>query len=181
MPRPLSFDPEKTLSKIMLYFWREGYRGTSINDLSQTFGISKFSLYQQYGNKESLFEKSISKYQQKVYRPLIAPLREEKGLQAIQNYLDNLETGLSQDQAEMGCLLNNTIVNAHSIPKNCVEHALGATKELRYLLKKNFQIAQDKGEIKCAYQSCLNFTLMNVQALIQTRKTLGYTKTPQNC
>ena len=36
-------------------FWRNGYEGTSIADLTEAMGINPPSLYAAFGNKENLF------------------------------------------------------------------------------------------------------------------------------
>ena len=39
-------------------FWRKGYEGTSIDDLTEAMGINRPSLYCAFGNKEQLFRKA---------------------------------------------------------------------------------------------------------------------------
>ena len=48
----------------MRVFWRKGYLGTSLTDLTQAMGISRPSLYAAFGNKESLFRKALDRYAQ---------------------------------------------------------------------------------------------------------------------
>lgn len=60
--RPREFDPEKALDQAMLVFWRKGYDGASISDLTDAMGINRPSLYLAFGNKESLFRKALVRY-----------------------------------------------------------------------------------------------------------------------
>jgi AcrR family transcriptional regulator len=46
----------------MTTFWRKGYEGTSLSDLTAAMGISRPSLYAAYGNKEELFRKVLERY-----------------------------------------------------------------------------------------------------------------------
>ena len=57
--RPRAFDSEKALEKALEVFWRKGYDGTSLADLTEAMGINKPSLYSAFGNKEQLFIKAI--------------------------------------------------------------------------------------------------------------------------
>jgi len=60
--RPRAFDVEKALRRAMQVFWRNGYLGTSLSDLTDAMGISRPSLYAAFGNKESLFRKALDHY-----------------------------------------------------------------------------------------------------------------------
>ena len=53
--RPREFDTSKAIDSAMLLFWRKGYEGTSISDLTEALGITRPSLYGAFGNKEQLF------------------------------------------------------------------------------------------------------------------------------
>lgn len=60
--RPRSFNPEKALEKAMQVFWRKGFEGASLPDLTRAMGINRPSLYAAFGNKESLFKKVVERY-----------------------------------------------------------------------------------------------------------------------
>ncbi len=47
----------------MRVFWRRGYEGTSLSDLTEAMGINRPSLYAAFGNKEELFRKVLDRYQ----------------------------------------------------------------------------------------------------------------------
>lgn len=60
--RPRSFDTEKALDRAMHVFWRKGYEGTSLADLTRAMRINAPSLYAAFGNKDTLFGKVIGRY-----------------------------------------------------------------------------------------------------------------------
>src|ERR1700722_3715548 len=60
--RPRAFDVEKALQRAMRVFWRKGYLGTSLSDLTDAMGINRPSLYAAFGNKKSLFRKALEHY-----------------------------------------------------------------------------------------------------------------------
>jgi AcrR family transcriptional regulator len=62
MGRPLEFDPDEALGKALELFWRYGYEGTSLADLTSAMGIVRPSLYATFGSKEDLFSKVIELY-----------------------------------------------------------------------------------------------------------------------
>ena len=60
--RPRSFDPDKALDRAMYVFWRKGYEGASLADLTRAMRINAPSLYAAFGNKDALFGKVIDRY-----------------------------------------------------------------------------------------------------------------------
>lgn len=60
--RPREFDTEKALDAALQVFWRKGYEGTTLPDLTAAMAINRPSLYAAFGNKEELFRKVIARY-----------------------------------------------------------------------------------------------------------------------
>jgi AcrR family transcriptional regulator len=62
MGRPRSFDKDKALDQAMEVFWRKGYEGASLSDLTKAMGINPPSLYAAFGNKEGLLKAALDRY-----------------------------------------------------------------------------------------------------------------------
>ncbi len=43
-------------------FWRKGYEGASLADLTKAVGVNRPSLYAAFGDKEALFRKALDRY-----------------------------------------------------------------------------------------------------------------------
>ena len=63
--RPRSFCKDEALDKAMMVFWRNGYEGASMADLTQAMGINSPSLYACFGSKEGLFKAVLDHYDQR--------------------------------------------------------------------------------------------------------------------
>ncbi|NNG36708.1 TetR/AcrR family transcriptional regulator [Nakamurella aerolata] len=77
MGRPRSFDEGEVIRTARDTFWRQGYAGTSLADLTQATGLHKPSLYGAFGDKSDLFLAAVAQYRsegsQRMARALAAP------------------------------------------------------------------------------------------------------------
>ena len=62
--RPRAFDMNEALDRAMEVFWRKGYEGASLVDLTTSMGINSPSLYAAFGSKEGLFRAVLDRYDQ---------------------------------------------------------------------------------------------------------------------
>src|SRR5882724_3814541 len=60
--RPRSFNADEALDRALRVFWRKGYEGTSLPDLTKAMRINRPSMYAAFGNKEDLFRKVVDRY-----------------------------------------------------------------------------------------------------------------------
>lgn len=61
-PRPREFDTDTVLEAAMRAFWTHGYEATSMADLMRATGLQKGSLYKAFGDKHTLFLKTLARY-----------------------------------------------------------------------------------------------------------------------
>jgi AcrR family transcriptional regulator len=60
--RPREFDADQALDRALEVFWRKGYEGASLPDLTAAMSISRPSLYAAFGSKEGLFRRALDRY-----------------------------------------------------------------------------------------------------------------------
>jgi AcrR family transcriptional regulator len=65
MPRPRAFDEGQVLDQAMDVFWRQGYDGASMADLTKAMGLNSPSIYAAFGNKRGLFEAVLARYDER--------------------------------------------------------------------------------------------------------------------
>jgi TetR/AcrR family transcriptional repressor of nem operon len=106
--RPRQFNAEKAITQATQQFWRGGYTATSLQDLVDCMGLSKSSLYQSFGNKETLFISCIDNYQATFNEELAELLKSSaSGLEFIEQLLESVIQEVNSNERK-GCLLVNT-------------------------------------------------------------------------
>lgn len=60
--RPRSFCTDTVLDRAMTVFWRRGYEGASLAELTDAMSINPPSLYAAFGSKEGLFRAVLERY-----------------------------------------------------------------------------------------------------------------------
>lgn len=106
--RPREFDVDKALDAALKVFWRKGYEGTSLPDLTKAMGINRPSLYAAFGNKETLFRKAVERYVEGPASQVREALRETSARAVVQrlwNASIDLTTGSRNPR---GCFLVQT-------------------------------------------------------------------------
>jgi AcrR family transcriptional regulator len=59
---PRTFDRDQAVETAMRLFWRHGYEGVSLNDLTSAIGIAPPSLYAAFGSKAQLYREALDRY-----------------------------------------------------------------------------------------------------------------------
>ena len=60
--RPREFNLDLALDRAMDVFWRKGYDGATLLDLTTAMRINRPSLYAAFGDKQALFRKALDRY-----------------------------------------------------------------------------------------------------------------------
>ena len=77
--RPRAFDRDEALAKAAETFWRLGYEGASIADLTAAMGITPQSLYAAFSSKADLYREALDWYQVHIGASTAAALEEDDG------------------------------------------------------------------------------------------------------
>ncbi len=118
--RPLSFDRDEALKSAMLTFWRFGFGGTSITDLTQAMQISAQSLYAAFGSKSELYHEALGFYQKNYCNPIQALLGQGGDcLAEIESMLKATACMYADKSHPKGCMI--ATANLGCAAENCAE------------------------------------------------------------
>ena len=147
MGRPREFDIDEALGKALHLFWRKGFEGTSMTDLTDAMGIAKPSLYATFGNKEELFRKALDSYQATCMAFLDAALAQPTARQAVERLLYGFADVATDRAHPPGCLETNGALvcsdGAEHIRRELIERRAGQAT----VLQRRLQRAQDEGDL----------------------------------
>jgi AcrR family transcriptional regulator len=104
MGRPRGFDADEALERALQVFWRQGYEGATLTDLTNAMGITRTSMYAAYGNKQDLFRKALKRYTEGP-ASYVAKALEEPTARAVAEYvLNGAVQATTRPDRPAGCL-----------------------------------------------------------------------------
>ena len=131
----------------MQLFWSQGYEATSLQDLLMATGLSKSSLYESFGNKQSLFEAAFTRYFETRARHMLERLEQAESplgfvRECLLSVLEDAQRGTPR-----GCMLVN-VANEFSTADPAVQPLIElATRRFRQVFERAFAQAQARGEL----------------------------------
>ena len=110
--RPRQFDEDPVLEQAMTACWTYGFESTSMANLVEVTGLHNGSLYQTFGNKHTLFIRSLQRYLQAMSAQkeelLAAAPTPLDGIQAVLHGM--VEIANDDSACPRGCLAINALV-----------------------------------------------------------------------
>ena len=146
--RPREFDQEKALDRALELFWRQGYEGTSIADLTAAMGITPPSLYAAFGSKEQLYYLVLQRYRANVSRCLATALAEEPtAYAAVERFLYEAARIFSARENPSGCLISSGILSCAPENKKVAETVASMRAEALQAIRRTLQAGVKSGEL----------------------------------
>ena len=148
MSRSKEFEPEKTLKKAMELFWRKGYLNTSIEELVEHTGVSRYGLYNTFGDKHALFLSALDVYRTEAVSVLLGPMEApDAALPELRGYFDTLVSIAGTPQGRWGCFGCNTAVELAPFDKAATEKVKALFQRLTLAFRHALSNAQQRAEL----------------------------------
>ena len=144
MARNVEFNEEEAVKKAMEVFWKKGYSGASLRDLTDAMQINSSSLYNTIGDKHALFVRCIKHYT-------------EGRIEEAKKRAENTQSPLTA--------LTNFIDDAVTFTIN------GETTCMA--VKTAFEVAPDDESIKAILKADNDYTHIFIRSLIEKARKLG--------
>jgi TetR/AcrR family transcriptional regulator, transcriptional repressor for nem operon len=107
MARPRAFDEETVVAAARDAFWNRGYTATSVDDLAAATGLGKSSLYGAFGDKRSLYLRTLGEYCSSAADKVVAQLREPDlpAFERLARHIRAVATDVAADSERRGCMM----------------------------------------------------------------------------
>lgn len=111
--RPRTMDAEKVLEVAMSAYWRDDPADVSVNAICQLAGVSKPSLYREFGNEDGLTRAALDLYAARVLADVFVILGARQGLREMLDALVVFACG--DPRMETGCLFYKMRAGKHRL------------------------------------------------------------------
>lgn len=147
--RPRAYQPDVALARALDVFWKEGFAGTSLDDLSAATGMNRPSLYGAFGDKRELYIKSYESYRerarQRMGEAFAADLPVREMLEKI--YAIALDMYLSGKDGPRGCFTVMTATSEAVFDPAIRELVTTGLADTDRFFARIFKRARERGEL----------------------------------
>jgi TetR/AcrR family transcriptional repressor of nem operon len=109
MARHKEFDEAEVLRKAMVLFWRNGYEKTSMQDLVDYMNIHRRSIYDTFGDKQTLFLRALQLFEEIIGKRMEQQIKPIISVKLAIRRLFEMVT-FSDEEKPPGCFIVNTAV-----------------------------------------------------------------------
>jgi AcrR family transcriptional regulator len=147
--RPATFDRRAALDAAAPLFWRYGYEGASIAQLTAAMGVAPPTLYAAFGSKEQLFRDAMRHYHETCggLARVEAFAAEPQVYKALAAYLRDIAHAFADPAHPPGCMVATTGLHAAADSEAASRTAAEFRGELVDLLHSKFEAARQSGQL----------------------------------
>ena len=148
--RPRAYDPQAALVRATDAFWRTGYAGTSLDEISAATGMNRPSLYAAFGDKRALYLEALAHYWELTFTSMREALAEDLPLEEalVRVYDGALSIYFSGDGLPRGCFVIGTAVTEAVEDIEIRQSVAAGLQTFDADFEGRFRTAIEKGELK---------------------------------
>lgn len=178
--RPRAYEPDIALRQAANAFWKAGYAGTSLDDISAATGMNRPSLRAAFGDKHDIYVKALRHYWARKFAALHEALSADKPLAEtlMRVYDAALSIYFSGDEHVLGCFVVATAITEAPGDVEIRNIVAEGFRKLDADFEARFKKALQKGELKPAADP--KALAMLATATMQTLAVRARSGTPRN-
>jgi AcrR family transcriptional regulator len=145
--RPREFDRDTALDQALEVFWRQGYEGTSVAELTKVMGINPPSLYAAFGNKEGLFREAIDRYAEKGTAHICEAMARSTARGAVEALMRGSVERLTDPKKPNTCMLVSSALSCSEASVDIRDELSSRRACMETALRERFQKARTDGDL----------------------------------
>ena len=145
--RPRAYDPRQALARAADTFWKAGYAGTSLDDLSDATGMNRPSLYAAFGDKRDLYLKTLEHYREESRGLARAALADDPPLRVFLKRFYDKALELYLDDGPRGCYSIGTAATVAAVDDQVRAFLADSMRSTDSFLKHRIEKAKQRGEL----------------------------------
>ncbi len=144
--RPRAFDRDRALAAALETFWRLGYEGASIADLTAAMDITPQSLYAAFRSKAALYREALALYRTETGREIEQALDTEPDIvSALSRVMRGLAPAFACPQSPKGCMISTAVLACAVEHDPVAAHVAGLRGETIALYERLIRQSVDEG------------------------------------
>ncbi|MBA8807715.1 TetR/AcrR family transcriptional regulator [Promicromonospora sukumoe] len=138
---------DQALDAAINVFWKQGYEGTTLDNLTTAMGISRPSLYAAFGDKEATFKRAVERYSQVDLSYVETSLAQPTALAVAAEYLRGHLRASTNPNRPPGCLTVQGGVSGSQADQRVVKFLDGHRAAVEVRLAARFKQAITDGDL----------------------------------
>jgi TetR/AcrR family transcriptional repressor of nem operon len=149
MVRTRTFDPAAALTRAVDLFSSKGYSETSMEDIVQATGVSRYGLYGTFGSKRELFEQALERYADSMGKQSFLRLLEpDASLDHIRSIFAERVDDMCCIEENKGCLFIHTAMELAPQDEELREVLRRFMKRMSKAFAIGLESARARGEVR---------------------------------
>jgi AcrR family transcriptional regulator len=145
--RPRAYDPATAVARAAETFWKAGYAGTSLDDLSEATGMNRPSLYAAFGDKRDLYLKTLEYYRNESRVLAREALADHPPLRVFLKRFYSKALELYLEGGPRGCYSIGTAATVAAVDDGVRAFLAESMRTTDSFLKHQIEKARERGEI----------------------------------
>jgi len=161
MGRLKEFEMQEALGKAMNVFWQKGYDKTSLKDLLAEMDILNGSFYNTFGNKKSLFLKTLEFYGEEVTAKRAIHLSSNDSFRVgIRSLFEDIFKCFNDKKTPRGCLLVNSLSSELLKDREILSFVQNEIENFEDFFRTQLEQAVDSGELNKSLDTKLTAAIL---------------------
>ena len=147
--RPPAFDRETVLASARDTFWKHGYDGSSIADLTAAMGITPQSLYAAFGSKAELYRETLEQYRRMPRPEPGNPFQDSLDtVTAFERFRMNSAKIFTAPEHPKGCIISTAVLNCAEENEPIAHHVASMRLQTLDIFVKRIERGISEGDMR---------------------------------